>query len=54
MLALSLAYQMTDLLNIKVGYRTLDADYNTQGFVLDARTEGLALALGLNFWQSNL
>ena len=48
-LALSLEYQMTELLNIKVGYRIFDVDYNTRDFVFDARTEGFALGLGLNF-----
>lgn len=48
-LAVSLEYQITDLLNIKGGYRILDVDYNTRDFVFDAKTEGLAIGLGFNF-----
>lgn len=48
-LAVSLEYQMTDLFNIKGGYRVLDVDYDTKDFVFDAKTEGLAIGLGLNF-----
>lgn len=48
-LAISLEYQITDLLNIKGGYRILDVDYNTRDFVFDAKTEGLAIGLGFNF-----
>jgi opacity protein-like surface antigen len=48
-LAASLEYQITDLLNIKAGYRILDVDYNTSSFIFDAKTEGMTVGLGFNF-----
>lgn len=48
-LAINLEYQMTDLLNIKGGYRVLDVDYDTRDFIFDAKTEGFAIGLGFNF-----
>lgn len=48
-LAASLEYQMTDLLNIKGGYRVLDVDYDTRDFVFNAKTEGFVIGLGFNF-----
>lgn len=48
-LSANLEYQMTDLLNIKAGYRVLDVDYDTRDFIFDAKTEGVVIGLGFNF-----
>ena len=47
--AVILDYAINDRFSVKGGYRILDMDYDTTDFVFDAKTDGIALGLGIRF-----
>lgn len=46
---LGLDYGFTDAVSAKFGYRVMNTDYDKGGFLMDMKTEGLYLGLGIRF-----